>query len=377
MLECSFLYDALRERGVDWYAGVPDSLLKDFCGYVTDHTAKERHVITANEGSAIGLAAGYHLATGKVGVVYMQNSGLGNTVNPLTSLADPACYGMPMLMVVGWRGEPGVKDEPQHVKMGGVTREVLDAVGVPYAVLPADPAEVGAVLDRAVGAAKDRQAPFALLVRKGTFAKYSLRAVADAPYPMSREDAVGGFVDALPEDALVVSTTGKPSRELFELRVAKGDPSGGTDFLCVGSMGHASQIALGVALERPERSVWCLDGDGAVIMHLGGLTTIGALAPKNFKHVVLNNGAHDSVGGQPTVGFGIDIPAIAKACGYRVALGAETAEELSAQLGVLRASEGPALLEIRVKTGARADLGRPTRTPREGKEAFMTSAGAS
>lgn len=373
MIEPRELFEALEARGVSFFTGVPDSLLKDFCAYVTDHAPAQRHVITANEGGAVGLAAGHHLATGRVPVVYMQNSGLGNTVNPVTSLADPEVYGIPMLLIVGWRGEPGVKDEPQHVKMGRITPDVVAALHVEQAVLPDTLAEALPVLDMALTRARERQAPFALLVRKGTFAKYKLQSAAPDVYPMSREQAIGHVVAALPTDTLIVSTTGMPSRELFELREQRGESHDG-DFLTVGSMGHTSQIALGVALERPERNVVCMDGDGAVLMHMGSLGMVGTLAPRNYKHIVLNNGAHDSVGGQPTVAFQVDLCAVATACGYARAVRASSEKELLDALPGFVTAEGPAMLEIRVRKGARSDLGRPTMTPRQLKERFMARA---
>jgi phosphonopyruvate decarboxylase len=355
-------FEALREAQVTLFAGVPDSLLKDFCAYVTDHAPRERHVITANEGGAVALAMGHHLATGEVGLVYMQNSGLGNTVNPLTSLADPAVYGVPMLLLVGWRGLPGEHDEPQHVKMGQVTLTTLEAIGVPATVLPSDLEGGRRALAGALADAKTRRAPHALVVKKGTFDAYKLTAKDESPYAMTREAAIERVVGALPAGACVVATTGMPSRELFEIRERRGEPHA-SDFLTVGGMGHASQIALGVALARREARVVCLDGDGAVLMHMGGLSTIGQTAPRSYHHVVLNNGAHDSVGGQPTVAFAVDLPATARAMGYRSAETVTTEAELAARLPAFFASEGPALLEIRVKKGARKDLGRPTQSP--------------
>jgi len=370
MLSPAIFYQSLQEAGISLFAGVPDSLLKDFCAYVTDHTPKQRHVITSNEGSAIALAMGHHLATGGVGLIYMQNSGLGNATNPLTSLADPAIYGIPMLLVIGWRGEPGHKDEPQHVHMGKVTRTVLDALEVPHRLLPADEQEARAAVAQVMTEIKQRSAPQAFVVRKGTFEKYQLRSERAEPYPLTREEVIARFVAHLLPGAVIVSTTGKPSRELFEVREARGEPHE-TDLLIVGGMGHASQIALGVALEQPDRPVYCLDGDGAVLMHTGGLASIGTLAPPNYRHVVLNNGAHDSVGGQPTVGFEVDICAIARASGYRSATLVTEAAGLDDGLRALSRDRGPALLEVRVKKGSRSDLGRPTMTPADLKRALM------
>ncbi len=367
-------YEALREAGVTMFAGVPDSLLKDICAYITEQTPRQRNVITANEGCAVGLAMGHHLATGELGLVYLQNSGLGNTVNPLTSLADPAIYGVPMLLLVGWRGKPGDPDEPQHVQMGRVTHETLAAIGVPATVLPTTIDEARGAIARSIALARERRGPVALVVDKGTFAAYALKDATKSPYELTRERAIERFVASLPAGAAVVSTTGMPSRELFEVRERRGEPHA-SDLLVVGGMGHASQIALGVALARPSRRVYCLDGDGAAIMHMGGLAAIGELSPPGYRHVVLNNGAHDSVGGQPTAGFSIDLCAIARACGYRAAARAETEAELDRELVALHAADGPALLEVRVKRGARKDLGRPTQTPTELGAAFAAFLG--
>ncbi len=357
----------LLERGVSFYAGVPDSLLAPFCAWVADHSDPARHVITANEGSAVALAAGHHLASGELGLVYLQNSGLGNAVNPLTSLADAEVYGIPMLLMIGWRGEPGTEDEPQHRKMGRVTGPLLDAIGVPYSVLPGEAEAAAASIDAAVEASRARGGPHALLVPAGRFEPYAKRPGPDEVYEMGREQALSILLEAVGADAAVVSTTGMASRELFELREARGERHE-RDFLTVGSMGHCSQIALGIALAQPGRELWCIDGDGAAIMHLGGLATIGAIAPPGLRHVVLNNAAHDSVGGQPTVAQRIDLCAIARACGYREVHRAEDENALRAALEDL--GEGPILLEVRVRRGARADLGRPTLSTQRAREQF-------
>jgi phosphonopyruvate decarboxylase len=361
VLSCHGFFDLLRAQGISLFAGVPDSLLKDFCAYVTDNAPAERHVITANEGGAIALAMGHYLATGELGCVYMQNSGLGNTVNPLTSLADPAVYGIPMLLLVGWRGRPGEKDEPQHVQMGRVTKETLSAIGVDHTELPEEMEAATRAVVEAIASARERKRPHALVVRKGTFDGYKLERKDTSPYELTREAAIARVVERTPSATAIVATTGMPSRELFEIREQRKEPHR-SDFLTVGGMGHASQIALGVALAKPDRAVLCLDGDGAVLMHMGGLTTIGQLAPKNYRHVVLNNGAHDSVGGQPTVAFEVDLLAIAKAAGYASARRATTEAELRDALATFFEEPGPTLLEIRVKKGARADLGRPTQS---------------
>jgi len=368
MIDCKEFYDILIGKGVDFFAGVPDSLLKDFCAYVTDNS--KNNIIAANEGNAIALAVGYHLSTGKVGLVYMQNSGQGNSANPLISLVDPEVYSVSLLLLIGWRGEPGEKDEPQHVKQGKITLDFLKTLGIPYQILPENVDDAGKSLGVAINSIKTRNAPYALIVRKGTFEKYELKNKIKTSYELSREDAIKLVVDQLNEKDIVISTTGKISRELFEYREKLGQGHE-RDFLTVGSMGHSSSIALGVALQKPNNKVYCFDGDGAVIMHMGSLSIIGSEGPKNFKHIIFNNGAHDSVGGQPTAGFNTDFPLIAKACGYKLALKAETSDEVKEGINLLKFKDGPCLLEIRVNKGSRDNLGRPTRTPKENKEDFM------
>lgn len=370
MVSVDKFYDTLQGSGISMFAGVPDSLLKNLCAYITDHSDAGHNIIAANEGAAVGIAAGHYLATGEVPVVYMQNSGIGNAVNPLMSLADEKVYSMPILLVIGWRGEPGVHDEPQHVKQGEVTLPLLEAMQIPYVVLPDNDEEALPAVKSIVADCQRLSKPHAIVIRKNTFGKYKLQKEAVNDYPLSREEALTRLVNAIGNDSVVVSTTGKLSRELFELREARGEGHD-RDFLTVGSMGHSSSIALGIALEKPERRVYCFDGDGAFIMHMGAISNIGALAPKNLVHVVFNNGAHESVGGQPTLGFGIDICAIARACGYKEAMTVTTAEEFDALAHRINSLEGPVLIELRVRINSRDNLGRPTTTPIENKVAFM------
>ena len=360
----------MKEEGVELFTGVPDTQLKEFCAYLMDQVPGDRHIIAANEGNALAIAAGHHLATGRLALVYMQNSGLGNVVNPLTSLTDALVYRIPALLLIGWRGQPGTEDEPQHKKQGLITLELLETLGVDYRVLPADPGEAGSAVREAAETAQAQGAPFAVVVEKGTFASYPQVSPQENPYDLSREEAIEIIISWLEAEAPVVSTTGKISRELFEIRERKGEGHH-RDFLTVGSMGHSSQIALGMALSLPQRPVYCLDGDGAVLMHMGSLATVGKQLPGNYKHVVLNNGTHDSVGGQPTAGYKVDFTAIAEACGYQQSFRADNREELLEKMPQFQEAPGPALLEVRVAAGARKDLGRPTTTPQENKEALM------
>lgn len=361
--------ETLRIGGVEFYAGVPDSLLKNLCAYITDTIRRENNIIAANEGNAVGLAAGYHLATGKTGCVYMQNSGEGNIVNPLLSLMDADVYKMPMLLIVGWRGEPGVHDEPQHVKQGKVTLSLLETVGVPYAVLDNNWQEQVAAALQTIQAT---HTAYALVVRKGTFDEYQLQNQENHDWALAREEAIQIVVDKLRDEDIVVSTTGMISRELFEYREAKGQDHA-HDFLTVGSMGHASQIALGIALQKPDRRVIVFDGDGALLMHMGGLAIIGDYNPKNLVHIVFNNGAHDSVGGQPTVGQKIDVEAIAKAVGYKEVVCVDSQSALINAMNHVNnaAIGGVSLINVNVRKGNRKDLGRPTTTPQQNKEALM------
>ena len=370
MIDVKEAYEALIASGIDMFTCVPDSLLKNICAYITDTAPREKHIIAANEGNAVGIAAGHYLATGKPALVYMQNSGLGNTVNPLLSLADEKVYSIPMVLMIGWRGEPGVHDEPQHVKQGEVTLALLDAMQIPYIILE-DASQIKAQVELAM----ERKAPTAIVIRKGTFGSYKLKNARSNDNPLSREDAMKLVVDHLKDSDVIVSTTGKLSRELFEYREAK-QQGHGHDFLTVGSMGHSSSIALGIALEKPNRRVFCFDGDGAFIMHTGALGIVASMNPRNFFHILFNNNAHASVGGQPTIGYELDAVAMAKASGYKQALRATTREEMIAALQQLETTEGPVLLELRVKIDSREDLGRPTTTPIQNKDAFMEELGA-
>lgn len=369
MIRPEYFIEKLRENGIDCFAGVPDSLLKNMCAYITDHFDAAHNIIAANEGAAVGLAAGHYLATGKPACVYMQNSGEGNIINPLASLTDQEVYNIPVLLLIGWRGRPGVHDEPQHVKQGKVTTGLLNVMGINYEVLAKEEDKAEKQILKAIKALQNKEV-FALVIEKDTFEVYKLQNVEVNDLTMSREEAIQTVAAALDEKDCIVSTTGMISRELFEYRAAMNQGHE-RDFLTVGSMGHASQIALGIALAQPERRVWCFDGDGAAIMHMGSMAIVANKAPKNYVHVVFNNGAHDSVGGQPTVGLKIDLPAVAKAVGYKATYTVDSKDALNVILSEAKNLEGPVLVEIKVKKGNRKDLGRPTTTPIQNKEALM------
>lgn len=374
MLQAESFVKTLQANGINFFTGVPDSLLKNICAYITDNVEPKRNIIAANEGAAVALAAGHYLATREIPLVYMQNSGEGNTINPLLSLTDKDVYNIPELLLIGWRGKPGVHDEPQHVKQGKVTTGLLDVIGMKWAVLSKDEEKMQRQVKEAVAYMTKTKESFAFVVEKDSFETYTLLSNSiHEGLNMTREEAICKVASHLGEKDCVISTTGMISRELFEHRARQGEGHE-RDFLTVGSMGHASQIALGIALEKTDRKVWCFDGDGATIMHMGSLAIVGSHKPQNYVHVVFNNGAHDSVGGQPTVGLDIDLPEIAISCGYASAVSVSDEKALNTILGAIDSGKYtmPVLLEVRVKKGNRKDLGRPTTTPIQNKEAFIS-----
>lgn len=370
MVDPITFHNALAQSGIDFYTGVPDSMLRPFCACVAEHTKKERHIIAANEGAAIGLAAGSYLASGRPALVYMQNSGLGNAINPLLSLADMSVYGIPMILMIGWRGEPGVKDEPQHVAQGQATTSLLNAIGVEHYQLPNDTAEATTMLNELRKQTIKDNKPIAVLVSKNTFADYHADENDDEPVTLSRERAIELILNQIKPDSSVVSSTGMISRELYELR-DHFKQNHDTDFLTVGSMGHCSQIALGIAVTNSNKRVICLDGDGAAIMHMGSMAIVGQASSANLLHVILNNGRHDSVGGQPTCGLEINFTTIAEGCGYQLVRSANDETELINALDAMSDLEGPLLLDVRIGAGHRKDLGRPEISPQDQKRNFM------
>ena len=365
-------HNFLALLGADFYTGVPDSQLKALCDCLieTYGTDPKHHIIAANEGNAVGLAAGYHLATGKTAVVYLQNSGEGNIINPVASLCNDKVYGIPVLFVVGWRGEPGVHDEPQHLYQGEVTLRLLEDMEIAHFVISPETTEdelKQRIDEFRVLLSKGKQAAF--VVRKGALTHEGKADYKNA-HIMRREEIIRHVLAVSGGDP-IVSTTGKASRELFELREAAGE-SHERDFLTVGSMGHSSSIALGIALQQPEKTVWIIDGDGAVLMHMGALAVLGTTAPSNVVHIVINNGAHETVGGQPTAAGKLDLASLAKACGYPHAVSVERYDALDAALREAKEKRTLSLIEVKCAIGARSDLGRPTITLRKNKQSFMS-----
>lgn len=367
-MNAQYFVTKLEAIGVDFFTGVPDSLLKPFNDYLMDaYGISKKHIIATNEGSAAALAAGHHLATGSYPCIYLQNSGLGNIVNPVTSLLH--IYEIPSLFIIGWRGEPDVEDEPQHALQGQITLQMLDTMGIAYTVLNKDTSEADfSTAIESLKALLTEGKSVAIVVKKGSLS-FDAKISYTNNHATSREEILRLITEKANGD-IIVSTTGKTSRELFEIREQQSQ-SHKYDFLTVGSMGHSSSIALGIALSKPHTRVWCLDGDGAALMHMGALAMIGASSPAHFIHVIINNGAHESVGGQPTVAQNLNFGEIALACGYKAAYHVASIAELTAILAKMEGQAGPILLEIKSAIGSRADLGRPTKSPVENKISFM------
>jgi phosphonopyruvate decarboxylase len=376
MISPQALYESLKKEGVEFFSGVPDSLLKEFCQYLESTLPPSKHVISVNEGTAVALAAGSYLGTGRVPLVYLQNSGLGNLINPTLSLADPEVYGLPMIFMIGWRGEPGKKDEPQHIKQGRITTDMLSSMELPWRIVNERELNDGQESVKwAVQTSKKINGPVVLLIKKNVFLKLedNNSATIDPEDKISREEVINIVSNSLREDTMVVATTGMISRELYEVREID-DMDHSKDFLTVGSMGHASQIALGISLSNPQQDITCLDGDGSLLMHMGGMATIGCRTETNLFHIILNNGAHDSVGGQATVALKVCLTDIARGCGYDKVEGPlKDASEIKDTVRSLSQLSGNRFLEIQVRKGSRKNLGRPKETPIYNKDLFIKS----
>lgn len=363
--------DFVDVLGCDFYTGVPDSQLKALCNYLmnTYGIDEKHHIIAANEGNCTALAAGYHLATGKVPVVYMQNSGEGNIINPVASLLNDKVYAIPCIFVIGWRGQPGIHDEPQHIYQGQITCDLLDLMDIENFIIGEDTTveELKKVMADYANLL-DSGKSVAFVVRKNALT-YDEKVVYENDNDMVREQIIEHIVNITGEDP-IVSTTGKASRELFEIRQSKNQPHK-YDFLTVGSMGHTSSIALGVAINKSDEKVWCIDGDGSALMHMGSLGVIGNVGPKNLVHIVINNGAHETVGGMPTVASTMNLVNIAESCGYPYAVSVDNFDDLDAELEKAKSLDELCFIEVLCSIGARDDLGRPTTTALENKENFM------
>ncbi len=351
MLDQKKVFETLQAHGVSYYVGVPDSYLNGFCNYALQHYPKQ-NIITANEGNAVALAAGHYLATKEISLFYMQNSGEGNAVNPLASLADKDVYAIPMILLIGWRGQGNSEpNHPQHKLQGEITTSLLDILHIPYTVLEDDDLKFAETVEKAVKYCREERGVYAFVAPKGVMADPDKPNNVDDTYPMSREEAIEVILDHMPENTIYSATTGRATRELFFLREKRNETKA-HDFLNVGSMGHASSVALGIALSKPDRKVVALDGDSAAIMHMGAMTMVSKVSAPNFLHVVLNNGAHESVGGQPSAGHLLDWTKIAEACGYQtVSRPVTTKEELIEAINTLKDCGRASFIDCRIHKG--------------------------
>ena len=350
MLDQKLVNEELSKNGISFFTGVPDSYLNGFCNFLLKNVPADRNIIAANEGNAIGIASGHYFATKEIPLVYMQNSGLGNTINPLVSLVDENVYSVPMVLLIGWRGEPNTGDWAQHKLQGEITTKLLDIMNIPYIVLEDDNEKIKDTIKKAADSVYNSRKPFALIAPKGVMAGEKDNN-KDDNYPMSREEAIEVVLEYMPKDTIYSATTGRATRELYFLR-EKRNEAHNTDFLNVGSMGHASSVALGIAISNKNRGVVCLDGDSAAIMHLGALTMVSKLEVPNFIHIVLNNGAHESVGGQPSTGQLIDFTRIAESCGYAT-IGKEvsTKEDLIKAINQLKKINKAGFIDVHIHKG--------------------------
>jgi len=348
------LFKSLEEQGIDFFTGIPDSLLNDFCLYLCHHYSNDRHIMAANEGNAIAIAAGHYLATGKTPVVYMQNSGIGNATNPLLSLAHESVYGIPMILVIGWRGDPAIKDHAQHKKQGELTPVLMKDMDIPYEILDNDET----VLEKfkwAANKAKEISSPVALIAKKGILTQKEKHQEYPEGTLMNREEAISAVIDIFGSNAIYLATTGRATRELHEQLKLHGIAAG-HEFLNVGSMGHVSSVALGMAMAQPDKKIIIFDGDAAAVMHMGSLATIGRYQPKNLIHIVLNNGVNESVGGQPSAGQVINLTSIANACGYATSIYVEKSRDLKTGIDLLADSGKPVFIDVHVRQGIRKDM---------------------
>ena len=366
--------DHLLNNDINFFTGVPDSLLKYLCLCIDkNERTKDSHIIAPNEGSAIALAAGHYLGTNKIPVVYMQNSGLGNAVNPLLSLVDPDVYSIPMLILVGWRGEPLKKDEPQHIKQGKIQLSLLESMGLQYDIISSESDNYKSIIDKALNDAKKNLSPYVILIKKNTFAEFKNEKKTNLKekLTLTREGVLEKIIENISNESIIISTTGKTSREIFEIRENK-QQSHENDFLTIGSMGHSSSLALGIARSNPNIDVYCIDGDGSMIMHMGSLSMIGQQMPKNFNHILINNFVHESVGGQKTASNIIDFHLLSKSMNYRSYSLVDDESSLNEAINNLNKNLiGPSFFEIQVQPGSRSNLGRPTTTPKQNKIDLM------
>lgn len=371
IISCEDFFEVLKKQGITFFTGIPDSTFKDWMSFLADNDKKKlENLVACNECEAIALAAGYHLATNKIGVVYMQNSGLGKTVNPLTSICDPEIYAIPILLLIGWRGEPGEIDAAQHKKMGKITLPLLELLQIPYSILEPDLNKVETELKNAYSHFTKIKGPYAFIIKKNLFKKYETKKKIINEFELTRKRAINLIMENLNNDEIIVSNTGYISRELFEYRESRKKDHY-KSFYNIGGMGCASSISLSIALHKPNKKVLVFDGDGSILMQMGALSTIGKSSPSNLIHIIFDNNAHESTGGQPTNSESVDFIEIALGCSYKSAILITTSERLISTIKSLSKMEGPILLLVKINLTLNTDLKRPNKKPTEYKKDLM------
>ena len=356
MIDANHLFLFLKKNKINFFTGVPDSVLKDFSYVLELNKKKITNIITANEGSAIALAAGNYLSTKKPALVYMQNSGIGNAINPLISLCHPEVYSIPMVLMIGWRGSPKENDEPQHQLKGKITPSILKLLNIKFLVLNdlKDLKKIKSLITYS----KYKKRPVAFLVKKNILhlKNISKRTIQSKKY-LSREIVINELLDKIKKNTRIISTTGYTSRELFQIRKNKKYKKG-KDFYMVGGMGHSSMTSLGYSLNS-KNQVICLDGDGSLIMHMGSLISTGFKSKSNFKHILLNNGAHESVGDQKIDTFKVNFKNVSKSFGYKNYYLAKNNLSFNKNLKYFLKSEGPSFFEVYIRSESIKNLSRP------------------
>ena len=349
------LFNTLKKNKISFFTGVPDSVLKNLLSYFNKFY-NSKHIIAVNEGSAVSIGMGYYLSTKKIPCVYLQNSGLGNAINPLISIANQKVYSIPLLLIIGWRGSPNKKDEPQHMAKGKITTRLLKLLDINYCVLR-DKKDLGS-LSKLIKNARITKKTVACLIENKILKsnkKYSqIKKKIGLPY---RRDFILQLLKQISNDTKIISTTGYTSRELAQIRKEK-KLFKGKDFYMVGGMGHASMVSFGYSLNS-KKQVICLDGDGSILMHLGSIRTFGYFGHSKLKHILLNNNAHESVGGQPTTAAKIDFKKLVKSLGYKNYFKISKSEQMNFIIKSFLTSKGPSFLEVLINEGTLNNLSRP------------------
>jgi phosphonopyruvate decarboxylase len=356
MIDTKKLLIFLEKNNLNFFSGVPDSVLKNFTNLLIN---KSSHVLATNEGSAVSIGIGYHLSFNKLPCIYMQNSGLANAINPLISIAHKGVYSIPMMMLIGWRGSPGIKDEPQHLIKGKITKNLLKLLGIKYEIIESE--KDFNKIKKLINFSKKKKVPVACLFKKGVLKKVNYHKKfserSTIKNKILRSEVIREILKSIQNNTKIISTTGYTSRELYQIRKNEGYHKG-KDFYMIGGMGHSSSVALGAAFKK-NKKILCLDGDGSMLMHLGSLHTVGLMNKNNFKHILLNNQSHESVGGQEISFKRVKMEKLIKGLGYSKYIQLKDKKDLKNKIQSVLKYKGSIFLEVLIEKGAIKNLGRP------------------